>query len=82
MNAPFTIPTDLMTAQEAAELLQCSDETIRRKVKAGTLPGYLLVIGVRLSYSELAVHVKAAHTSQVIRSGRMQQGLRCLGEAT
>lgn len=80
MTPTPTIPTDLITAPEAAALLACSAETVRRKVRAGTLPGYDLLIGVRLSREELACWLQGRHTSQRITRSKLQQGLRCLGE--
>ncbi len=48
MPAVTDSPTDdLLTVTEAAQLLRCSDRTIRRRIKEGTMPG-LVRIGMRI----------------------------------
>lgn len=76
MTTPPTIPTDLITPQEAADLLACSAETVRRKVRARQLPGYITTLGIRLSREELARYLRGCHTSQIITSSRPQPGIR------
>ena len=42
------MPTDdLLTVSEAAQLLRCSERSIYRQIKAGTMPG-LVRIGMRV----------------------------------
>ena len=36
----------LLTIEQAAQLLQCSPEHLRRQARAGTLPGLVTVCGV------------------------------------
>ena len=36
----------LLTIEQAAQLLQCSTEHLRRQARAGTLPGFVTVCGV------------------------------------
>lgn len=46
---PTTDSTDeLITVAEAAKLLRCSERTIRRAIKDGTMNGCLVRIGMRV----------------------------------
>ena len=76
MTTPPTIPTDLITPQEAAVLLACTAETVRSKVREKKLPGYITAVGIRLSREELACYLRGCHTTQIITSSRLQPGIR------
>lgn len=53
-----TIPNDLMTADEAGELLRVSGASVRRWVNAGKLPGYRAGANIRVSREDVAAFLR------------------------
>ncbi|HAS86543.1 MAG TPA: DNA-binding protein [Candidatus Competibacteraceae bacterium] len=49
--------TDILTLKEAAKLLRCSTETVRRRVKAKIIPGRLGLGGWRFSRAALVDYI-------------------------
>lgn len=54
MTAAQLADLPVLTLDQAAQLLQCSAEHLRRQARAGTLPGLMVVAGVyRVHTAEL-----------------------------